>query len=455
MSKRFTRRTFLRTSAAASAVTFAGPLLRTRPAIAANEKLSHACIGVGGMGAHDLGQFLNHPRTEVVAICDVDENILKAGLGAANGRKQMPRVYADWRELLAKEGAKIDSINATIPDHSHAIVSLNAMKAGKHVYCQKPLCHDVAEVRAVTQASMKEGIVTQLGTQHASGDGDRTAVQWLRDGLIGKVKRVVLCSNRPGAIDTYRLVGPRPEKGQEPPANLNWDVWIGNASMRPYVPSIYHQTMWRAWQDFGTGWLGDIGCHVFDAVWKGLGLTAPKTVHARVQESWKDSPARRGDTWPQSDHITWIFPGNKLTETDELTVEWFDGLFYPPEQVQALYPKKPYPEESSIVIGTEGAILLANGRMPVLLPGDKFKDQPKVSLKPRNHYHHFLDCCINGTKTESYFAQTGPMTEAILLGTVAIRVPGQTLEWDAAKMKFPNAPEAEKFLRREYREGWV
>ena len=455
MKRKLSRRQFIRTASAVGAATAFTTLPAPRRArAAANEKLAHACIGVGGMGAHDLGQFLSHPRTQVVAICDVDENILKAGLAAAKGRGQAPRAYTDWREMLAKEGDRLDSINATVPDHTHAIVSLSAMKAGKHVYCQKPLCHDVAEVRALTEASKKDGLVTQLGTQHASGFGDRTSVHWLREGVIGKVKRVVLCSNRPGAIDAYRLVGPRPEKGHEPPANLNWDLWLGTAPHRPYAPGIYHQAKWRAWQDFGTGWLGDIGCHIFDSVWKSLGLTAPKSVHARVQDSWKASEARRGDTWPQSDHITWVFPGSKLTEGDDLTVEWFDGLMFPPDDVQALYPKKPYPEESSIVIGTEGAILLPNGRMPMLLPAEKFRDVSKPQLDHRNHYHHFLDACRGDAKTESHFAQTGPMTEAILLGTVAIRVPDTTLKWDAAKMKFPDAPQVERFLSRTYREGW-
>lgn len=175
-----------------------------------------------------------------------------------------------------------------------------------------------------------------------------------------------------------------------------------------------------------------------------------------MQKSWQKSPERRADTWPQGDHITWVFPGNELTGSKESTLEWFDGEFYPPKEIRELYSLDPkeYPPESAMIIGTEGALLNILGRAPVLLPEEKFKDYPRPKLKDRNHYHHFAETCLGGEKTESHFAQSGPMTEAILLGTVAIRVPDQKLEWDAKRMKFPNHPEAERFLRRKYRAGW-
>lgn len=415
-----------------------------------NSQGQHACIGVGGMGWNDFNQMKSHGKTKVVAICDVDSDRLARAL------KEVPdaRAYTDWRELMAKEGDRIDSVNVTVPDHMHFPIAMTAVQAGKHVYCQKPMCHDVAEVRVLTEATRKAGVKTQLGTQAASGEGDRTFVHWVKNGVIGKIKRVVLCSNRPGAIETYRFVGPRPEKPEAPPEKLNWDLWLGTAPVRPYAPGIYHPAKWRSWLDFGTGWSGDIGCHVFDATWKALGLTSPKTIVARVQESWKDSPERRGDTWPQSDHITWTFPGTDLTEKDEIQVEWFDGLFYPPEDIQALFPGDPYPPESALVIGTEGALLLPNGQMPHLLPGEKFQGVKKPELEPRNHYHHFLDAIHGTARNESYFEQTGPMTEAILLGTVAIRTPGETLQWDAGRLAITNNQAAHALLRRSYRDGW-
>lgn len=441
-----TRREFLlSTAAAALAVPFVSPAATPK-----RERLRHAAIGVGGMGAGDLRSFQSHGKVDIVALCDVDENNLKK----AAALYPDARLYADWRELLKEEGDKIDSVNVSVPDHNHFVISFAAIKAGKHVYCQKPLCHDVAEVRVLTEAAVKAGVITQLGTQHAGSSGDRTAVKWIKDGLIGKVKHVYLCSNRPGAIDTYRLVGPRPAESEQPPASLNWDLWVGTAPMRPYSPGIYHPVKWRAWQDFGTGWSGDIGCHIFDAVWKGLGLESPKSVIAEVQKSWEDSQARRGDTWPQGDHITWAFPGNKMVDGKELVVEWFDGAMYPPEDIRALYSVENYPAESAMLIGTKGALLIPHGGTPVLLPEKEFAGLNAEHIEARNHYHHFVDASLGGEKTESHFAQSGPMTEAILLGTVAIRVPGQLLQWDAKKMKFPNHPDAERYLRRVYRKGW-
>lgn len=448
-SRNVTRRKFLATAATAA---IAGPSILGSVAKAAKpqKKLRHACIGVGGMGGHDLQNFLQHPQVEIVALCDIDENTLKKASALVPGA----RTYSDWRELLKKEKDNIDSANVTVPDHNHFVIAIKMIEAGKHVYVQKPMCHDVAEVRALTEASIRKKVITQLGTHHASGVGDRTAVQWIKEGAIGKVKHVYLCSNRPGAVATYRKVGPRPETTLQPPAHVNWDLWIGTAPMRSYAPEIYHPAIWRSWLDFGTGWSGDIGCHIFDAVWKGLGLTAPTSIVAEVQQSWKDSPIRRADTWPQGDHITWKFPGNSFTESDSLTVEWFDGEFYPPENIRALYSIEKYPAESAMLIGTKGALLIPHTEMPILLPQTDFKDRVAPNLPKRNHYHHFVDASLGAEKTESHFAQTGPMTEAILLGTIAIRVAGTTLEWDAKKMKFPNYPEAEKYLKREYRKGW-
>lgn len=444
------RRKFL-FNAAAAAIT-PPLLLRSLGSAAAPRagKLRHACIGVGGMGAYDLQNFKSHPGVEIVALCDVDANNLKKAAEIIPGA----RTYTDWRELLAKEAGRIDSVNVTVPDHNHYIIASSAIAAGKHVYCQKPLCHDLAEVRALTRAAEKAGVVTQLGTQIAATVGDRTAVQWLRDGVIGRVRHAYLCSNRPGAVETYRLVGPRPAQGQEPPSTLDWDKWIGTAPMRPYAPDIYHQTKWRAWQDFGTGWSGDIGCHIFDAVWKGLELEAPLSVIAEVQDSWKASPARRADTWPQGDHITWQFPANARTDAGGLTVEWFDGAFYPPEKIRALYSVEKYPAESAMLIGEKGALLVPHGGTPVLLPEERFKAVQRPALENQNHYHNFVDACLGGKKTESYFGRSGPMTETVLLGTVAIRVPDTLLHWDARRMRFPGHPEAEKYVRRHYRKGW-
>jgi len=455
MNKRISRKEFLALSALSGLGLMAGcatgPTVRRIPP---DGKLRHACIGVRGMmGGTDLKSFKSHPRLEIVAICDVDKNHL------ADAGKELPnaRQYTDWREMLAKEGDQIDSVNVTVPDHMHAAIALAFIRAGKHVYCQKPLAHDVAECRALALAAKDAGVVTQLGTQIAASMGDRLMVQWLRQRVIGKVQRVILCSNRPGA-EKYRLAGPRPATGSPVPPELNWDLWLGTAPERPYAPNIYHPVMWRSWQDFGTGWSGDIGCHIFDATWKGLRLTAPLSVVAEVQDSWRNSPERRADTWPQSNHITWIFPGSELTDGKELPVEWFDGDKFPPADVQKIAladPKVPeYPAESAMVIGTEGAVLLPHQSMPRLFPVEKFKDMPRTIEKGPSHYHRFVDACLGGEPTASSFPLAGPMAEAIILGTVAVRVPGQTLQWDARHLRIPNHPEAGRRLRRTYRQGW-
>ncbi len=450
--RRFLRATALTAAASPFLVSCRTPQADAAPAVGSDGKLRHACIGVGGMGFVDLQNFLQHKQLQVVALCDVDANNLDKASRTVPGA----RVYSDWRELLRKEHAQLDSVNVAVPDHTHFSIAYSAIQNGKHVYCQKPLCHDVAEVRALTQASVRQGVITQLGTQVASSVHERTAVQWLKEGRIGKVTHAYLCSNRPGAVENYRLKGPRPPSGQEPPPVLRWDLWLGTAPVRPYVPEIYHPTKWRAWQDFGTGWSGDIGCHIFDPVWKGLGLQPPLKVQAEVQESWKDSPERRGDTWPQGDHITWTLPGNDLIAGNQLVLEWFDGEFYPPEHIRKLASPdlKEYPPESSMILGTEGSLLIPHNYPPQLLPEEKFKDVKRPELSPRNHYHHFVDACLGGAKTESHFAQTGPMTEAILLGTVAIRLPGEELLWDSAAMRFKDNTAADHLLRRRYRDGW-
>lgn len=441
------RRQFLR-AAATTAVGAPFVLPSGLRAAAPNSKLNHACIGVTRMGNNDLKSFQDHPRLQIVALCDVDRQHL------ATAAKLVPgaRLYTDWRELFEQEGDKIDSVNVTVPDHMHFPIAYAAVQRGKHLYCQKPMCHDLTEVRKLTTAAIKRGIVTQLGTQFAASLGDRATVQLIRGGAIGRIKHVYLCSNRAAP---NRLKGPRPVTREAPPPHLNWDHWIGNAPMRPYAADTYHPAKWRAWQDFGTSWCADMGCHILDATWRALNLKAPTSVAAEVEESWKNSPERRADNWPQSEHVTWTFPKNEWIEGKELVVEWFDGPdFLPPKTALEFEPSGNYPKEAALLVGTEGAILHEHGKGAQLFPEAKFQAYPRPKPPPRNHYHHYVDACLGGEKTESHFAQTAPMTETILLGTIALRHPGKTLRWDADAMKFPNCPDAERHLQRTYRPGW-
>lgn len=416
-------------------------------AAAPGSKLCHACIGVTRMGHNDLKNFLQHERLEIVALCDVDAEHLQAAAKIVPGARR----YADWRELLDKEGDRIDSVNVTVPDHMHFPIAYAAVGHGKHVYCQKPMCHELEEVRRLTAAAVKKGIVTQLGTQFASSIAERMLVQLIQEGAIGRVKHVYLCSNRPAP---NRVKGPRPAQSETPPPHLNWDLWIGTAPMRPFVPDTYHPAKWRGWLDFGTSWIADMGCHLLDATWRGLGLKAPTTVIAEVEESWKTSPQRRADNWPQSEHVTWIFPGNDRIAGQELMIEWFDGEMLPPQATRDLNLTGTFPLEATLLVGTDGAILQQHGAAPRLLPVEKFKGYEYPKQPPRDHYRHYVDACLGGEKTESSFAQTAPMSEAILLGTIAVRCPGQELAWDSAGMQFPNHPQAHRHLKRSYREGW-
>jgi predicted dehydrogenase len=444
------RRNFASMSALGAAGLLAGCATTTaRRRVSPNGKLCHACIGVNGMGGVDLDNFLSHPAVEIVALCDVDRNHLdQAGRKVPGARR-----YADWRELLAKEGDRIDSINVATPDHMHAAIELPAIRAGKHVFGQKPLAHDVAECRALALAVRRAGVVTQLGTQYASGLAHRIALGYFQAKAIGDVQRIIFTANRPG-IDSLRVAGPRPAHVAPAPAELDWDLWLGTAPERPFAPGIYHPGVWRSWQDFGTGWSGDIGCHLFNSAWKGLGLTAPLSVVAEVQESWRDSPARRADTWPQAQHITWTFPGNEMTGGKELPVEWYDGMLFPPEDIKKLEEANGYQGEAMMAIGTEGMLYLPLDGAPRLLPAGKFKDYPHPKPQPLHHYHSFVDACFGGPGPMMPFSVAGPMTEAILLGTVAVRNPGTVLNWNPARMTIPNAPEAGQLLRRQYRAGW-
>jgi predicted dehydrogenase len=442
---RLSRRRFLGTAG----VVAGAPLILPSGLLAAspNGKLCHASIGVTRMGHNDLMNFQQHPRVQIVALCDVDRRHLET----ASKIVPAARRYADWRELLDKEGDKIDSVNVTVPDHMHFPIAYAAIERGKHVYCQKPMCHEVAEVRRLTAASVRKGVVTQLGTQFASSIAQRMTVQLLQRGAIGKIKHVYLCSNREAP---NRVRGPRPARGEQPPPELNWDLWIGTAPMRPFAADTYHPAKWRGWLDFGTSWCADMGCHLFDAAWRGLNLKAPTSVTAEVEESWKNSPERQVDNWPQSEHVTWTFPGNESIEGPELCVEWFDGAMLPPKKVRGLDPTGKFPLEAALLIGTEGVLLQAHGTGPRLLPAEKFQNYDRPKPTPRDHYRHFVDACLGGEKTESGFAQTAPITEAILLGTVAIRLFGRKLTWDPVAMKFPNCPEADRYLSRRYRDGW-
>ena len=459
-----TRRSFLRASAFASLWTAGG--CAGFPAIVSsrspNSKLCHAAIGTANMANYDLDQFLKNPDVEVTAICDVDRTFLEA----AKTRAPNARVYTDWRELLAEEGDRIDSVNVSTPDHTHTIIAANAMRAGKHVYCQKPLCKRLDECRLLRTLAATSGVVTQLGTQFAATGCDRQAVAALQAGVIGPVRRVMLFSTRGGKSRAKREI----PVAKPVPATLDWEKWIGPAPMRAYAP-IYHPLLWRMFTDFGSGWVGDLCIHVISAPWQGLriGETQPLSVEAKVDAAAKADPAAKG-CWPRYSHIRWAFPGIAASAGRPFDIEWFSGFsdepaapaeFLPPsvcaDIVRACGGEK-LPYEGRVIEGEDGYLLIPHGgwgskQMPqVVMKRGKAPVLPAVEAAP-THFDEFVARCREGGKARSDFGWSARMMETVILGGVAEQIPDRPLRWDAANSTFDYAP-ATALLKSSYRKGW-
>lgn len=412
------------------------------------KKIRHACIGLEGKGYSDYRSIASHPNVEVVAICDIDT----ARSGGVQKSEPNAKFYQDWRELLEKE--KLDSISVSTPDHMHAPITMMALSKGVHVFCQKPLTHDIYEARMIGAKAAETGLITQMGNQFTSNQGERMAVEFIRNKTIGKIKEVYFWSNKPP--QKYRPTGPRPEGSDPVPDSVDWDGWLGSAPERPYVKGVYHPTWWRGWQDFGCGWLGDMGCHIMDMPFRSLGLTAPLSVKADVEPEWAADPARRNETYPRWQIVEYKFPGTELTTGETIKAIWSDGGKYPAEELRKHIEGKKWPAQGSIMVGEKGTMLLSHGGGPQLFPREKFRTVKRPILKPQNHYRQFIDAILgkDGGKTHSPFAFAAKSTEMVLMGNIALRFPGQDLKWDAAAMRFTNVAEANQFVRRTYRKGW-
>ncbi len=440
MKPEITRRAFLRQAAAAGA---ALPLILPRLSLAAppSGKLQHAAIGVGGQGASDLECIAGSGKVNVYALCDIDEATLK------KAEKKYPgaRLYRDWREMFDKEKGNIDSVNVSTPDHTHAPASMTAIRQGIHVFCEKPLTHDVHEARQLTLAAREKGVASQMGIQIHSHEFYRTAVKWLKDGAIGGVKE---WHSWCGAV--YTTDDKKRPKGQDPvPAHVEWDLWLGVAPKRPYKKDIYHPFKWRCWRDFGGGATGDFGCHIFDPVFTALEIAAPLTITAEAE-------CVSEEVYPAWTILRYAFPGTPLTAGKTVNATWIDGGKKPDTGLSPHLPKgHELPPSGSMIIGEEGTLIIPHVGPPHLYPEEKFKDYPKPALEPLDHYHEFVEAALgNVEKAGANFDFAGPLTEAVLLGNVANRFPGKTLEWNAEKLKFANNRDANEYLRRRYRRGW-
>ncbi len=422
-----------------------------------NGRVQVASVGVSGMGHTDVHNISKHERVKYVGFCDIDTRNFERVDKLAPGTPH----FADFRVMLEKLGDTVDAVAVSIPDHMHARVAIEAMKRKKHVYVQKPLAHTVWECRQMRLWAEKVGVVTQMGNQVHSQVEYRMATQLQRAGTIGKVKEVYSWCQFTGNERT-RLLEP-PAQGDTVPKEVNWDLWIGGAQMRPYVEGLYHPFAWRDWQDFGGGAaLGDFGCHVLDPIFTGLGLKAPLSVGA-------DNSGVNRHMWPTTETIRYVFPGNELTADKTLKLTWSDGGLRPDRKLAQMPPELELPKTGSLIVGEKGNMLLPHVGGPRLYPAENFPGfaYPK-DIKGLNHWHRWVDAILGGEKTTDGFDLAAWVSETVELGNVATRVikppkpkrgsnvvtESPVLQWDAAALRFTNSPEANALLTKKYRAGW-
>jgi predicted dehydrogenase len=443
------RRTFLKHTATALGAPLVAPLILAKPVAGANEKLNIAWVGFCTRGWVDLTACAG--GNNIVALCDCDPNVWE------RAKKQFPeaKFYLDFRKMFAEMGDKIDAVGVGTPDHTHFAIAHLAMSLGKHVFVEKPLVHSLWEARTLQQLAAKKGIVTQMGNQGHASEGARLVKEWYQAGLIGEVKEVIVWTNRPqagwGFIGNVLTEYPKPEP---PPQGMDWDLWLGPVVKKLGFSHVLHPRTWRPWWDFGCGGLGDIGCHTIDTPYWALELGAPESVTVEIKGEVNPIHTPNGSV------VTFNFPARG--KKPPVRVKWYEGPSLP-EAPAGYDGGAPGGEGGMIMVGEKGGI--AHGGMrpdsPMLYPratweayrasGDK--QVPKTLARTGGIYRDWMDAIKNGKKSCADFSYSGPLTEAILLGTLAIRT-GKTVKWDAAKMEITDNPEAAKMINPEAREGW-
>ncbi len=446
------RRQFVRTLGAAALT--APFVTRNLLAVPPSTVLRHASFGASGMAWSDIQAICSNPFVKLVAVAEVD-------LGRITEVKAMfpdVKVYQDWRELLDKEGKNIDSVNVSTPDHLHAPIALSAMQLGKHVYCEKPLAHDLHETRVLSEFAREKKLITQMGIQIHSQKVYRQAVALVQGGAIGKIKEVHTWSNK-----KWGAIGAPPVTADAVLDGFAWDLWLGGCPARPFVgEGYYHPGNWRRRLDFGTGTFGDMGCHIFDPVFESLALTAPISLRS-------EGPAPDAWNWAINANIRYVFPGTNFTAAPTIAVTWYDGDNRPPKEILALVAepapvqqktspsKRPVDplDQGSIFIGTEGVLHVPHVATPRLFPLEKFRDYALPQIQGTHHWSDWAEACVGGRgKPSAGFDYSGPLTEAVLLGSVAVRFPQTTLEWNSERLQFTNEKAANTFVGRSYRKGW-
>ena len=440
-SLRPNRRTFLTRTAAGVAAPFFIKNLVSKPP---SDTVRLASFGAGNMAYATVRDLGAHPNVKVVHIAEVDSAMLKEIQGPNRHQEKFDdaKIHEDWRKMLDQEHKNIDAVCVGTPDHMHGLQGMSALQLGLPVYGQKPLAHDIYECRRLAETAHKKNLVTQMGIQIHSHAAYKTAIQLVQTGAIGKIKEVHSWSEKKwGDMDPFPA-----DRKDDVPSTLNWDLWIGGCQPRPFITDYYHPVNWRKRIDFGTATFGDMGCHIFDPVFGAVQLTAPLSVRS-------EGPAPGKVNWAINTTIHYVFPGTAFTEEKTVNIHWYDGDERPPQDVQALVPDK-IPGQGSIFIGTKGVMLLPHIRMPELYPAEQFAGFEMPKIEGDNHYFQFIDAVMGKGKTSAPFEYAGPLTESVLLGPIATRFPKTTLEWNAAKLKFKNSPEATQYVRRGYRAGW-
>lgn len=444
------RRDFMAGMAATSAVftIVPGHVLGRNGNTPPSNKLNIAGIGVGGRGGGDIRAV----RTEnIVALCDVDQE------HAAGTFKKFPKAkaYRDFRVMLEKEEKNIDAVVVATPDHSHAVATMMAIKMGKHVFCEKPLAHSVYETRMITEAAREHNVQTQMGNQGHSSEQIRQLCEWIWDGAIGPVREVYTWSDRPagGQIWSTFAVRSRPKETPPVPETLDWDLWLGPVRHRPYHP-CYVPTKWRAWVDFGTGALGDMGCHILDPVFWALQLGRPTSIEATTTH-WE--PEVSSETYPRASIVRFEFPARGDMPPVKLT--WFDGRLKPPVPAD-LKPGKKLGTNGAILIGEKGTIMHGShgaGGLKLLPEARNREYERPAKTLPRvkdGHQQDWVRACKDGKPASANFDYGGALTEMVLLGVLAIRTKDQKLEWDGDNLRFTNNEEANELIRPAFRDGW-
>jgi predicted dehydrogenase len=449
---RLNRRKFLASSAAAGAfMVLPRHVLGRQGQAGPNSQLNIAGIGIGGQGGEDL----HHVSSEnIVALCDVDWDYAARTFAKYPNAKR----YKDFREMLDKE-KNIDAVVVGTPDHLHAIVSVTAMRAGKHVYCEKPLTRTVREARTVAKVARETKVATQMGNQGMAFEGNRLINEWLWDGAIGPVREVHVWSDRPTHSGKLPLWWPqgieRPKDTPPAPETMDWNLWLGPAPVRPYHPA-YAPFKWRGWWDFGSGGLGDMGIHNIAPVFSALKLGAPETIQGSSTPVFPD-------TVPVACMVQYQFPARG--DMPPVKLHWYDGGLLPERPAELGGLGELDPEDGILFIGDKGKMLVKGwgGAHPRLLPEslDKEYQRPPKTL-PRavgpdeEHWHRqeWIQACKTGSATRSNFGFAGPLTEAVLLGSICIHNGGDKLIWDSENMKFTNDSDANQYLDYDHREGW-